>query len=476
LTLSTSFEVTVVHSFPSDLTILNAPQSTVEGATIFSKDSYVTLELTDSFGNRITCSNDTQEELTLLYDTTYDGKTICNPVEMQGIYVITVSLFQGCYDLGGCDPSEASTSATLLGTTSENTYRGVASFSSMSINKPGNGFKLKFTTVINYGTSILSAVSTSFDILSSSYNQISVSCYEKTSYTPNQKFEPQPKVSGVFYSFNVMNDNTMEKRVVRSNTNEVCFAPGRCDPETMWYAQVLVYSGPDPGLFSCKHGLADSCLSAQGETTVAFANNSAEFSDLRAPSFVGQVTLRIALQGPSETSGFYVDCPPISVQAGTAFSIDVITQPSQQGIAGASLLVQPSLKVYDKYGNLVDNHKVTVKAGLCQSDSGSGFVCETWDHGSCTSLTMNDDNELVGLKKACTFERNHLEMDSACSVTGVLTFSDLKITRAGSGYMLFFSVEGNNLLNASSTMIDIAPCLASTIAPLEGALVQEVSF
>ena len=477
LSLSTQFDVLVLHSFPAAISIVDEPRGAVEGQLIFGIFGYVTVEITDAYGNKITCPNGTVEELALLYQANNGGEKICSQAEALGVFKISVSLLQGCLDLGPCNNnSQLITDSFLLGNTNQYTLGGMAIFSDISITSPGQSFRLRFSAIITSGKK-LSFVKDSepFDIFAKTYNKLIVNCYERTIYKPSELLSPQPAVTGVFYVGSVIN-GIYPVTYARSNTDPICSQPNVCDPKTTWFANILVYSGPDPGPFSCNETLGDTCISAQGAYTVKFSNQSASFQDLRAPAAAGQMTLRIEILGPQSQSGIYADCPPITVYAGSAASIVVITQPSQRAVAGAPLLLQPSLKVFDDFGNLVDNSVIWVKASLCYPNAQQQFVCELWTAESCTLFSTNQ-----GLKKAsrwlddsCPSSESALQMSSACSVSGVLTFSDLTITRAGTEYFLFFSVEGNEHVNTSSYFIDVDPCSLAVIAPVEPSQITSV--
>ena len=139
-----------------------------------------------------------------------------------------------------------------------------------------------------------------------------------------------------------------------------------------------------------------------GGTTTAISNSSgvASFTDLSISGLIGSHTLSFSTTGaPTVTSS------TINLTAGPASQLVIVTQPSASALAGVSFLQQPVIRLKDAAGNNVSQSGFAVTAAI-DTGTGGGTLGGT--------LTVNTTNN------------------------GTATYSNLKISKAGS-YTLIFS-------------------------------------
>ncbi|WP_233262159.1 S8 family serine peptidase [Vitiosangium sp. GDMCC 1.1324] len=347
LTSATSSVFNVQPNAPTQLAFKTGPSSATAGSTL----APVEVEVLDAHGNRVAATSS-----------------------------ITLSLQGGS---GG----------TLGGTTTVAAVSGVATFSSLFINKAANGYSLSASA-----TGLTSATSGTFNITPGAAAALSFSV-QPGNATAGVTFSPAVKVS-----------------ILDSLGN-------------------LVTGASDPVSLSLQGGSGGTL---GGTTTVAATAGVATFADLFVNKAANGYSLSASATGlTSATSGTF------NVTPGAAAALSFSVQP---GNATAGVTFSPAVKVsiLDSLGNLVTGASDPVSLAL----SGSGATL-----GGTTTVA---------------------------AVSGVATFSNLSIAKAGSGYTLVAS--SGSLANATSSAFNVQPnaptqlafktgpsgtTVGSTLAPVE---------
>ncbi|HEY9461690.1 MAG TPA: Ig-like domain-containing protein [Vicinamibacterales bacterium] len=159
------------------------------------------------------------------------------------------------------------------------------------------------------------------------------------------------------------------------------------------------------------------------KTATTNASGVATFAGLSIGGTIGNRTLRFtATSLTSVTSG------NISVIAGVANKLMMATQPSTTAESGVAFAVQPAVRLTDAWGNPVSQSGLTVTASVA---TGSGSL------GGTVNATTNS--------------------------SGVVTFSDLKITGSGV-FTLRFVALGIAAATCGDITVNGAPAGAATLA------------
>ncbi|TMB90902.1 MAG: hypothetical protein E6J45_07880 [Chloroflexi bacterium] len=373
---------------------------------------------------------------------------------------------------------------TLSGTTSLAATNGIASFSSLSINKAGSGYTLQAACC-----SLTKGISSAFNITVGPAAQLAFSQ------------QPSNATAGVAISPAV--------------TVEIQDAGGNLTSST---ASVSVAIGTNPG---------GGTLS--GTTTVAASGGVATFSNLSINKSGNGYTLTASSSGlTGATSGTF------NITAAAATKLAYLLQPSGS-TGGIAFGTQPKVAVEDQFGNIVTSNSSSVTLAItsgtgtpgatltcttnplaassgvatfagCKIDkAGTGYTLTATD-GALTSvislaidITVGPASKLVysqqptsatagvSISPAVTVQIQDAGGNltaSAASVTaaigtnpgggtlsgtttvaassGVATFSDLSINKSGNGYTLAASSGG--LTGATSSAFNITPGAATKLA------------
>ncbi len=211
---------------------------------------------------------------------------------------------------------------TLSGTLTVAAVNGVASFSTLSINKSGTGYTLNATC-------------NSFSVITSSAFNITAGTAFRLAFLQQPTAVAAGAVIAPAVSVQIQDNNG---NLVTTDARSVTLALG---------------SNPSGGVLG-------------GTATVAASGGVATFSTLTVnKSGVDTLT---ASSSPALTTA---TSSPFSVTAGAATKIAVATQPSVSNTAGVAFATQPVIWVEDAAGNVVTTDTSTVTAS---SSSGAGIL------------------------------------------------------------------------------------------------------
>jgi hypothetical protein len=332
LTAATSAGFAVTPGAASRVVFLVQPTTATAGAAISPP---VQVEIQDANGNRVT------------------GSTAA----------VTVAL--------GANPG----ASTLSGTTTINAVAGVATFSTLSLNRTGTGYTLGASS-----GALTGATSAAFNINPGVATALAITTAPTTGQS-GVVLSPQPVI-----------------RLVDANGNTV---PSNSVTITA--------------------ALASGSGTLGGVLTALTTSGVASFSNLALSGTAGSYTLNFGSGGlTSVTSG------TIALSAGTPAALAFLVQPSTV-TAGALITPAVQVRVVDGAGNTVTTATNSVTLSLAANPGGSAFG------GTLTTA----------------------------AVGGVATFSTLTLDRAASGYTLGAAATG--LTSATSTAFTVNPGTAAAL-------------
>ncbi len=224
-------------------------------------------------------------------------------------------------------------SGTLSGTVTMNAVNGVASFSGISLNKPGTGYTLTASS-----SGLTGATSSFFNIVTGPATKLAFST------------QPNGGLAGVSWS---------QQPVV-----QIQDAAG--NTVTSSSASVVLSFGSNPGAGTLS-----------GTVTVNASSGVATFTNLSINKSGVAYTLSAASSGLTgdTSSGF-------NITPGTATQIAFITQPGG-GTAGTAWTQQPTVNIQDSYGNTVTSSSASVTLAIA-TNPGAGTLSGT------TTLTASN--------------------------------------------------------------------------------------
>lgn len=290
--------ITLAAGAPARLSFERQPTSTTAGATISPS---VQVRIEDALGNLV------------------GGAT----------NAVTVSL--------GNNPG----GGTLSGTRTVNASGGVATFSTLSIDRPGNGY-----SIVASASGLTGATSNPFNITTGAATTIAANSATSLSGVAGSAVSPAPSV-----------------KVTDGSGNGVAGV-------SVTFA-VTAGGGSVSGASQTTNSLGVATVGSWILGTAAGTNNN----QLRATS--------------SGLSGSPVTFTA-SATAGSAGVLDFITQPASTGQSGVALSPQPVLQLEDALGNPVSTGGVTVTATIASGPSGtlSGNSVNTTSNGRATFTNL----------------------------------------------------------------------------------------
>ncbi|HET7248809.1 MAG TPA: hypothetical protein VFI79_03115 [Gemmatimonadales bacterium] len=266
---------------------------------------------------------------------------------------------------------------TLSGTTTVPAIAGVASFSTLSIDRAGNGYALAFAA-----TGLTGATSAPFDVLVGQASRLAFTFPPGTT-TAGATITPAVTVTALDAGGNTV---------------------------TGFTANVTVALGTNPG---------NGTLS--GTSIVAAVGGVATFSTLSIDKSGAGYTLTATTAGVTAATS-----PPFTINAGTASKLAVTVQPTNT-TDGATITPAVQLTAQDALGNTATGFSGDVTLGI-QTNPGSGSLSGT---------------------------------TTRSAVAGVVAFADLSIDKTGAGYTLVATSPG--LTEAVSAPFAITPGAATQL-------------
>jgi len=273
----------------------------------------------------------------------------------------------------GVNPS----GGTLSGTATVAAVNGVATFSTLSINKSGTGY-----TVTASATGLSGAASTPFSVTPGAATQL-VFTVQPSTTTAGAAITPGVQI-----------------------TAQDAF--GNTDPTFTAGVTVAIGTNPSSGTLS-------------GTTTLAAASGVATFSTLSIDKAGGGYTIIAAATGLTTGSS-----APFNISAGAAAQLVFTGQPTST-TAGAAITPAVEVTARDAQGNIATGFSGTVTVAI-GANPGDGTLS-----GTATVAALN----------------------------GVATFSSLSVNKVGSGYTLTASATG--LPGGTSTPFTVTPGAAAQL-------------
>ncbi|HTL06124.1 MAG TPA: Ig-like domain-containing protein, partial [Gemmatimonadales bacterium] len=221
--------------------------------------------------------------------------------------------------------------ATLAGQTTVTPQNGIATFSSLSLNKVGTAYTFLVTS-----PGLVEATSIPFDVIAGSANQLVFTVAPSTGARSGVALAQQPALQ--------LKDNS---------GNNVA------------QANVLITA-------SISGGPSGATLGG-GVTVATNAAGVASFSNLSLAGPIGSYTLSFAAPGVTPLTA------PLTLSPGLAAALAIATAPSSSAQSNTPLPQQPAIQLKDAAGNSVAQSGVTVTAAI---GSGAGAV-----GGNTTAVT-----------------------------------------------------------------------------------------
>jgi Invasin, domain 3 len=291
----------------------------------------------------------------------------------------TATTFTGSMTVAlGANPG----SGTLAGTTTVTAVNGVATFSTLSINKVGTGY-----TLTAAATGLTGATSSAFSITPGPASQV-VFTVQPTNAVAGAAITPAVQVTALDASGNTA---------------------------TAFSGNVTVAVGVDPGGGT-----------VSGTTTVAAAAGVATFANLSINVSGTGYTLTAAATGlTGATSSAF------TITAGTATKLAFTAQPTNTPV-GATITPAVQVSAEDAFGNLVSAFTGSVTVAIGTNPSGGALAGTT----------------------------------TVVAVGGVASFSTLSINKSGTGYTLTAAATGlTGATSATFSITGTATQLAFTVQP-----------
>jgi hypothetical protein len=304
--------------------------------------------------------------------TTPAGATIIPAVQVaaQDALGNTVKTFTGTVTMTiSTNPS----AGTLAGTTAVALNAGVASFSTLSINKAGVGYRLRATV-----TGLTNATSAAFDITPAAATLLF--------------FEMQPTTT---------------------TAGDIISPPVQVAAHDSMGNTVTSFTGDVTVLITAGSGTAGATLF--GTTTVTAVAGVATFSDLRIDKAGTGYKLSATASGVAGKNS-----ASFQIIAGTPVKLSFNVQPANTA-AGAIITPAVEVMVRDSLNNVVKTYTDTITIGIGTNPSG----------GTLSGTT------------------------AVAAIAGLASFADLSINLAGTGYRLVATATG--LASATSNSFTISP-------------------
>jgi hypothetical protein len=200
-------------------------------------------------------------------------------------------------------------------------------------------------------------------------------------------------------------------------------------------------------------------------TPSMFINEQAVFSGLVTPPQPSLgIIYRISVISPFTGAVVHADCPPVDVLADLA-KLEVSTQPSQVSYAGLAFSMQPTVALYDAFGNIVTDKDFPFSASIC-------VPCP------CPCVAAPKDFPGITYRDICTgvidkysrmFNRSNtgavcahglpvLSGSESTSSLGYVYFSQLKMHVAAEEVRLLISVTTLPNIYVASASFKVASC------------------
>ena len=214
--------------------------------------------------------------------------------------------------------------ATLSGTTTVAAVNGVATFSTLSLDRTGNGY-----TFMVVATGLASATSAPFDVSAGAANHLALTVAPPATARSGIAFSPAPVLQ---------------------------LRDGAGNPVAQGGVLVTASVASGPG-------------SLGGSTTATTSGSgAATFASLALVGSVGNYTVAFSAAGVLPvTSG------SIALSAGDPAALQVTTQPSAAAQSGVALAQQPEVQLKDLSGNSVNQGGVAVSATIASGPAGGSL-------------------------------------------------------------------------------------------------------
>ncbi len=200
-------------------------------------------------------------------------------------------------------------------------------------------------------------------------------------------------------------------------------------------------------------------------TPSLFKDEQAVFSGLITPPqpSLGLI-YRITVISPFNGAKVYADCPPVDVLADLA-KLEVSTQPSQVSYAGLAFSMQPTVALYDAFGNIVADKDFVFRASICvpcpcpcaaAPNNFPGIIYRDVCAGVIDKYSRMFNRSNTGA--VCAHGQPVLSGSEASSSLGYVYFSELKMHVAAEEVRLLVSVAAFPNIYVASASFKVASC------------------
>jgi len=411
--------IDVGHDSPVNLEFVSEPRNVTSGYVVRGTiRPWVQVRVLDKHRNPVTCSvrpyipktsNDDPDavEPTL-------SETLVNSLLSSLLPVCNTTLLSPLGRL----PIEMSvwmSNNPILGTTSAATDFSVATFSNLMPTVPAQGVtlqaKLKVPSALERVAPELLGFeqkSKPFNIWATSFDELhAAGCPTTTeSYQAGSKYD-KLEISGVFAR--------SPSGLLHASVEGTCTNGFGCQPSDIvaTMASVYLFDGPNPGKLEC----ADESLCLQ---------------------------------------------PPVTLVSGDIAALHFVNQPSANASAGEAILVQPFLKLVDKFGNLVLDPTLALTASVCLP---CPCPCDRRQlPGStplglpCVSNKASSWSPMGHTPAECVDKEPAVDGNEQQNTEGLVPFRNLRITTSGNNIVLMFVTNVDAGINITSRSIDVGAC------------------
>jgi hypothetical protein len=351
----------------------------------------------------------------------------------------------------------------ILGTTSAATDYSVATFSNLMPTVPAQGIalqaKFKVPSALERVAPELLGLeqkSKPFNIWATSFDELHIAGCPMTteSYEAGSKYD-KLEISGVFAR--------SPSGLLHASVEGTCTNRFGCQPSDIvaTMASVYLFDGSNPGKLEC----ADEslCLQPGGPRHIHFQNTKAFFRDFMFPTMVTRpLVVRLAVTSPFDGRHLYVDCASVTIVSGDIAALHFVNQPSAKASAGEAILVQPSLKLVDKFGNVVIDPALALSASMCLP---CPCPCDRRQlPGStplglpCVSNKASSWSPMGQTPAECVDKVPALDGNVQQNTEGLVGFRNLRVTTSGNNMVLLFVTNVDADINITSRSFDVSAC------------------
>ena len=460
--------IDVGHDNPVSLEFISEPRNVTSGYVMRGTiRPWIEVQVLDKYRNPVTCKvRPTVPETSSDDDLDEVEPTLSEALVdslLSSLLPVCNTTFQSPLGQFHIEMSLLMSNNSIQGTTSAATDFSVAIFSNLVPAGPVEGIALqaefKVTSALERVMPELlqvKRISKTFNVWATSFDDLLIQGCPKTTetYEAGSKYD-KLEILGVFAR--------SPSGLLHSSVEGTCtngFGCQSLDVEPT-LASVFLYDGSNPGRLDCVD--ESLCMQPGGQRHRYFEDTQSFFRDFRFPSLVAStLTVRLAVTSPFDGRHLYVDCAAVEIVSGEIAALEFVIQPSSKASAGEAIVVQPSLKLNDKFGNKILDNAIALEASMCLP-----CPCPCVHHqlpGSthfglpCVSNTASSWSPMGLTPAECVGEEPAMDGNVQQNEEGLVTFRNLRITTSGNAIALLFVTNVNSDVNITSHSLDVGAC------------------